>query len=39
MFFIKETNPKQTMRFHPREIICLGRFLIILIVPVVLSLF
>ena len=27
-----ETNSKQTMRFHPRKIICLGRFLITSIV-------
>ena len=28
MFFYQrtETNSKQTMRFHPRKIICLGRF-------------
>ena len=26
-----ETNSKQTMRFHPRKIICLGRFLITLL--------
>ena len=30
MFFYQrtETNSKQTMRFHPRKIMCLGRFLI-----------
>ena len=27
-----ETNFKQTLRFHPRKIICLGRFLITSIV-------
>ena len=34
MFFYQraETNSKQSMRFHPCKIICLGRFLITLIV-------